>query len=871
MSEARFTPDNPCPICGGDKTKSSGSGRRCWGFLSDDGTHAYCTREAGNLTETYKDTEAYAHRLEGRCKCGEVHGDDHRGPIVRVVAPPSGGRTWRDPDHVYDYRDEKGTLVYQAVRWDARPGEAKRFALRRPDASKRSGWAYNADGVDRLLYRLPELTQASRDRTVLVAEGEKAVEALIAHGFLATTNSEGAGKWSHDLSTALVDRNVVVLPDNDEAGQHHADAVAASLVGVVATLRVVALPGLPQKGDAADWFAAGHTPDELRSVVAAARPWARPSAPANLDASEDEWIDPTPLHAFERPSFPVDALPDWVVARVEEVSRQTQTRADAAAMLALAVLATCVQKRFKVCVSPEREWFQPLCLWVLVALASGNRKSAVYKAMTKVLSDHQRDAAAEMELEIKQAETQHAIIQNRLEQIKREAGKLEAEKGVSSPEAIKARRRAEEATQQLHDHMVPKAPRFTADDVTPEKLVGLMQEHEGRMAIFSPEGGIFQIMSGIYSQGVPKIDVYLKAQDAEDVAVDRVGGRNEYVHEATLSVGVAVQPTVLQDMTSREAMRGRGLLGRFLYAVPESTVGTRDIDRTVVRNSRVGDAYKARVLALLSEIPARRDDKGRLVPEVLSFDDAGLDEMEWFEEWMEPHLGEGSEFEPINEWASKLTGQVGRIAALLHLADHATDPNAHLLPIGGDTAARAGRIGQYLIEHAKAAYATMSANPQLYLAERVLKRLEAMGAVEFTRADLWRSMRNHSELQGPESLDTPLEILEEHGYVRRLVEGPKGAGRPSKRYQSNPRWITKARPRPIAATQSYAEFRASRQATRRASRAVASPNLDSGVTVQAPLTPGTHAVVLPTTTPTTRGSLALATSAPAFDDDELPF
>lgn len=42
---------------------------------------------------------------------------------------------------------------------------------------------------------------------------------------------------------------VVILPDNDEPGRKHVAAVAADLLGLVASVRIVELPGLPEKGD----------------------------------------------------------------------------------------------------------------------------------------------------------------------------------------------------------------------------------------------------------------------------------------------------------------------------------------------------------------------------------------------------------------------------------------------------------------------------------------------------------------------------------------------------------------------------------------------------------------------------------------------
>lgn len=161
----------------------------------------------------------------------------------------------------YDYRNEQGTLLFQAVRYDP-----KGFTQRRPDGN--GGWIYNLDGVPRVLYRLPELLAADPAATVYVVEGEKDADALAALGLVATTNAAGAGKWRAEYADALRGRGVVVLPDNDEAGRKHGAEVARSLAGIVASVRVLALPDLPRKGDVSDWLAAGGTCPKLEVLVA---------------------------------------------------------------------------------------------------------------------------------------------------------------------------------------------------------------------------------------------------------------------------------------------------------------------------------------------------------------------------------------------------------------------------------------------------------------------------------------------------------------------------------------------------------------------------------------------------------------------------
>jgi putative DNA primase/helicase len=68
-------------------------------------------------------------------------------------------------------------------------------------------------------------------------------------------------------------RNVVILPDNDAEGRKHTEAVARSLQGKAASIKVVSLPDLPEKGDVSDWLDAGGTVDQLKRLISTAPPW----------------------------------------------------------------------------------------------------------------------------------------------------------------------------------------------------------------------------------------------------------------------------------------------------------------------------------------------------------------------------------------------------------------------------------------------------------------------------------------------------------------------------------------------------------------------------------------------------------------------
>ena len=235
--ERRWSRTNPCPICGGHPNLPQGKGLRCYGYLSSDGAYAYCTRPeyAGDL-ERHPGSNAFPHRLE-----------DAPPP----EPPPKVVPMKRHVVATYPYRDEKGNVLFESVRY-----EPKSFSQRRRVGNE---WINNLEGVRIVLYHLPEIIRSSPDQPIYVCEGEKDCDLMARLGFVATTNPMGARKW-HLLEPKIVEhfrgRDAILIPDNDEIGRQHMDEVASSLYSIARTIKVLELPGLPLKGDVFDWIQA---------------------------------------------------------------------------------------------------------------------------------------------------------------------------------------------------------------------------------------------------------------------------------------------------------------------------------------------------------------------------------------------------------------------------------------------------------------------------------------------------------------------------------------------------------------------------------------------------------------------------------------
>jgi hypothetical protein len=266
--------------------------------MSTKGPYTFCTREelAGQLP--FNTTLlAYRHTLEGACGCGDEHRDG-----LRVGARPTAEGDPGDAPKVvarYNYHDANGELVYQMLRF-----EPKSFAVRRPDGQ--GGWLYNLDGIPWVPYRLPTVLAADPTELVFIVEGEKDVKRLERAGLVATTNPFGAGKWRLEFSRYFTGGSIVILSDNDEEGERHAQLIAGSLLPVAAWVKWVKLPGLAPGGDVSDWLAAGKTIAELRRIVNETPPLSplegvpasQPDDAADGAADDNPWSKALPAPAF---------------------------------------------------------------------------------------------------------------------------------------------------------------------------------------------------------------------------------------------------------------------------------------------------------------------------------------------------------------------------------------------------------------------------------------------------------------------------------------------------------------------------------------------------------------------------------------------
>jgi hypothetical protein len=477
------------------------------------------------------------------------------------------------------------------------------------------------------------------------------------------------------------------------------------------------------------------------------------------EVSRIELFDPpVPLDDSTPYPFPVKALPPWQREYVSALAYATQTPPDIAALLVLAGTATAVQKKVRVHI--RQGYSEPLNVFVAVVMPPGSRKSPVFEEVMRPIQAYEEALMRERAEEIARAETAYNIAKAELQHLQAKAAR---EEGV---ERMRLDEEAATLAVKLLGMVPPEKPRLVTDDTTPERLASLLAANQGRMAVLSAEGDVFGAMAGRYTahqgrQGASAshFAVFLKGYSGDTLHVDRVGRPAEYIRQPSLTLGLAIQPGVLQGLQRHPEFRERGLLGRFFYGIPPVLLGRRQT-RTVPVPDAIRATYYSRLTALL-KLPLAIDDEGFPVSHALQLTPEARAIFEDFEARVEPMLAPFGSLGHMTDWSGKLAGSVARIMGLLHCARTTQDP--WLTRIAPETAQYALEIGQYLIAHARVAYGSMGADAALEDAKHLLAWLKREPRETITKRDLHQATK--ARFSRISLMEPSLEILIEHGFL----------------------------------------------------------------------------------------------------------
>ncbi|MGE7942213.1 YfjI family protein [Lysinibacillus xylanilyticus] len=479
----------------------------------------------------------------------------------------------------------------------------------------------------------------------------------------------------------------------------------------------------------------------------------------SLDEYGFEWQPPITFEESALKQFDVNVFPNTLKNMVLAVSRFTQTPVDVAAICLIGVLSTVLQKKFHV--EPIEGWKEPLNTYTAVLLQASNRKSTVFGLMMGPLFDYESNLIkSHQEVQIKN-EKQLSLLNKRIDKLENEYTKSGNNELLDELENLWT----------LGEKLKPKpAPTLILDNSTEEVIVSRISQNSERITIASSEGDLFERLKSSIKLEASKLDVYLKGYSGDSLRTDRISRDTERIEEPLVTICISAQPTVIQDMPQK--IIDRGLIPRFLIAIPEDLLGKRDVYNAKPVDSETKYLYNNLISKLLSF-----EDKESVALELSS---ESYDVLKKFEHHVEKlFLPEQLYCDSLKSWGGKIIGNLLRITGLLHVAKH-TDITKEKSDIPTiievKTLKNALKLKEYFDSQIINAFGIMFNKESNDMAQYLLRKLEQLTKEKEKRKvpkqDLWQKTKKIFTTAHPFNL--ALKTLEERGYIQFDFGGKSG-------------------------------------------------------------------------------------------------
>lgn len=704
------------------------------------------------------------------------------------------------PEALHEYTDPDGKPLHWRIR------------LKNPDTGdkwirpmKLNGAGYTLGEPEypegKPLYRLRDLATRPDD-AVIVCEGEWCADALAKAGALATTSgaADSAGKtdWR-----PLAGRTVTIWPDNDEAGQRYADAVADALRTHGCAVRVIDVAALSMepKADAVDWLAANPaaTAADVLALACAELPWrdvpgARGPSTAGFDAGT-AWPEPKPIQAalhpvpvFDPDTLLPEALRGWIMDEADRMPCPP----DFIAAGALVALGAIIGARCTIKPKSRDSWLIVPNLWGgIVGLPSAKKSPAIGAALkpldrliARAMEAHRADVEA-FDADKTVFEAKKEAIEHRIK-----AAAKDAKKGDLDSIAREL---------QGHRQQAPGAPvlrRYKSNDTTVEKLGELLRENPSGLLVMRDElVGLIASWDREGREG--ERTFYLEAWNGNTAFdTDRIGRGSIFIPNLCVSIFGGIQPDKLTGYLEQaaNALANDGMLQRFQVLVYPDHRAWEWRDRSPAKEARDRAFAVFELLADFDPVAwgaAPVDDFAKFP--YFRFDEAA---QEIFIEWSgDLHRARlPAEDHPIiAQHLAKFDKLFPALALILHLTDCAASGQRG--PVAAAAALRAAAWCDYLEAHARRCYGLLT-DDGLRAAQALADKVRQGKLIDgFTARDVRRNQWRN--LTSDEAVQAALDWLEDEGWLRADEVGGTGpgTGRRTWRYFINPKTAKAAKPK----------------------------------------------------------------------------
>jgi hypothetical protein len=490
------------------------------------------------------------------------------------------------------------------------------------------------------------------------------------------------------------------------------------------------------------------------------------SGPGPGEDIPEPWGDPRPLPprggTDSAAEYPLERLPPAIRKAAAEVARFAFVPVASPAVAGAAITALAIGK--KAMVEERCGLRHHAALFFALIAATGERKSPVFRDMTRPLEQWIAQQKPGYESQRREAQANNEVIEARIAWLKNQVKRREQKE----EELEKIKRDIARLLAQIRPE--PAHPRMFTSDTTEQRLFQKMEQHNGAYAVLSGEGRpVFDAIMGKYSgEGRTGDAIYLAGITGDTITRDRVGSEHGPEEKAIvrpcLNVCVMVQPDKYLEAAAHASLRASGALARIWPVWLPSLVGYRleSADEPDLDNSLLAD-YEALILKLLSA-PLKLDDHGQPFAHVATLSREAAHARREYHNVIELMLRDGGDLADTRDIASKAVSQTAKLALVLHVAADSDILREDRSVIGLDTWLNAQAIGTYHLTEAVRVQRLADEDTALDMARRVLAWISQrkLASVSSTTIMQYSPRPRPSASQAGIVLD----ILEEHRYIR---------------------------------------------------------------------------------------------------------
>lgn len=486
------------------------------------------------------------------------------------------------------------------------------------------------------------------------------------------------------------------------------------------------------------------------------------SATPNPSSCEQQTSAATPTQAAKSPNtdendvpepFPLDCLPTAAADMAEAVARVARTPESLAGSCVLGILSASIGAGLQVPSQPGKTARGNL--YIVVSVPSGTGKSETFRPVTEPFFGYERDLVEQWQAEdLPDLEAEADLLKREIETLLKKNGK--GKSGVEREEIRRELAAKKKALREATDG-VENPPRLSCEDVTSQRLAGMLRQNNEQLASLSPDAGnIVNILLGQYSK-LDRTDenIYVKAWSGDNCRVDRQNGKPVILQRPCLAALWLVQPDKVNTLLAEKSLTEGGLLPRPLMCQPKSKF------RPIVRDKEGIPAATMNAWNLLVG-KLIKNFRFASAPITIQYA-AGVVPV------MDAHCNDlvarmnDSDLRDVTTYAARWNEQAWRISVCLHAGRYGDDAGNHMMD--ADTAEKAIRLADWFSAEQLRILARGRQAAQRAKRDEVLKLLadtpKGITAREVQRArivasadearDLLAQMEKEGELTGRDS------------------------------------------------------------------------------------------------------------------------